>query len=263
MVDFGQVHVGILAAIIAERLPVRGVFLRRRAGCLVPEAGAQDVRHIRKQAVRIGMSDDLGGGCRQQHEGVAIGLLRRVGRSDVVRRPRNSRHGAHPVNAPTERPCHGRQSGPRRGCRAYGQWRNSGPCGWCHELAALRPPVRAWRASGLPASSSVKKPPDGLKRAPLEQTDQRSQLGRAATRRCAVRSTNRGPSVPIQPAIAILDPHFHAAQPIGVTVRISRRNAPLNTDCGSIRLSTRLLGQGVATPVTMSQTTPYGEPVEP
>jgi hypothetical protein len=53
------VHVGILAAIVAQRLPVGRIFLGRRADTFVPETGVQNVSDIGNQPVRIRMTDDL------------------------------------------------------------------------------------------------------------------------------------------------------------------------------------------------------------
>ncbi len=71
----GQMHVGILAAILVIGLPVAGEFLGRGAMLLFPEALGEHGRDIGQQAIGIGMASQFGAGCRQQHESMAIGLL--------------------------------------------------------------------------------------------------------------------------------------------------------------------------------------------
>ena len=84
---FREMHVRVLAAIRAHRRPVGIVFFRGRAGGLVPEPVLEDLRHVREQARRVGMAHAHRGRGREQDEGVAVGLFRRVGRLLVVHPP--------------------------------------------------------------------------------------------------------------------------------------------------------------------------------
>ncbi len=84
---FGEVHVGVLAAVIAQRAPVGRELFPCRAGILVPEPLQQHLRHVGEQPVGIGVADDLGGGGRQHHEGVPVGPLLRHRRARIVDAP--------------------------------------------------------------------------------------------------------------------------------------------------------------------------------
>ena len=84
---FGQVHVGVLAAIVGERRPVLVELLGARAVRLVPEARLENLRDVGEQRVGVGMADAFGARRRQQDEGVAIGELVALARAVVVERP--------------------------------------------------------------------------------------------------------------------------------------------------------------------------------
>ena len=84
---FREMHVRVLAAIRAHRRPVGIVFFRGRAGGLVPEPVLDDLRHVREQARGVGMAHAHRGRGGEQDEGVAVSLLRRVGRLLVVHPP--------------------------------------------------------------------------------------------------------------------------------------------------------------------------------
>ena len=80
-------HVGILAAIILDRRPVAVELFIDGAVLLFPEAGFENLGHIGQHGIGQRMTDDLGGGGGEKHEGVAVPLLGGVGRAVVVHLP--------------------------------------------------------------------------------------------------------------------------------------------------------------------------------
>lgn len=72
---FGQVHVGVLAAIILDGGPVPMEFLGDGAVFFFPEAGFQNLGNIGQHLVGQWVADGLGGRGGQKHEGMAITLL--------------------------------------------------------------------------------------------------------------------------------------------------------------------------------------------
>src|SRR5688500_1104818 len=80
-------HVGILAAIAADRLPIATELLGGSPVCLVPEAGRENLAYVAEQPIGARMADDLGARSREQNEGMAIGLLAVVARTAVADAP--------------------------------------------------------------------------------------------------------------------------------------------------------------------------------
>ena len=84
---FGEMHVGVLAAISSHRRPIGIVFFRGRAGRLVPESVLDHLRHVGKQTRRVGMPHAHRRRGGEQDEGMAVSLLRRVGGFLVIHAP--------------------------------------------------------------------------------------------------------------------------------------------------------------------------------
>ena len=160
---FGEMHVGVLAAIVGERRPVVAEFLGARAVRLVPKARLENLGDVGEQRVGVRMADAFGARRRQQDEGVAIGELVALARAVVVERPEIAavtwrRDGARESPSCRDRRCRRRRVG-----RADARWRSNGPCASSRAAAArARSPTadrarRDWRSRPTDRSGPARK----------------------------------------------------------------------------------------------------------
>ena len=80
-------HVGVLATIAGDRLPVGRELFRDRAVALFPEFLFDHLGDVGQHGVCQRMADTFGRGCGEQDEGVAVALLRVVGSAGVISLP--------------------------------------------------------------------------------------------------------------------------------------------------------------------------------
>ena len=133
---FGQVHIGVLAAIVAERRPVLARIPRRWRRSAPPRSGRAEPRRCRRSAGRLRDGRRIWrwkppAARRRGHRRVSGG---RAGRRR--RTTRNSRRGRGRDGASTASPSRGRADRRRRGGRAARRSPRNGPCGSSGAAAA-------------------------------------------------------------------------------------------------------------------------------
>ncbi len=85
---FCAMHVGVLAAVVAELLPVGSVFFGHRASFIVPKTGEDHGHDLFVQGFCFGMLNETRAGGRQKDKGMAIGLLVATFGCDVIQAPK-------------------------------------------------------------------------------------------------------------------------------------------------------------------------------
>ena len=162
---FGQMHVGVLAAIVGERRPVLAELLGARAVRLVPEARLENFARRRRAARRrpdgrrIWRSPPRAG----RRRGHRRACRARAGRRR--RTTRNSRRAWRRDGARGSPSCRDRRCRRRRAGRADGRWRSNGPCASSRAAAARgRSPAagrarRDWRSRPWDRSDPARKTP--------------------------------------------------------------------------------------------------------